>query len=83
MPRFPLEFLNRFETKTLARAVRRKLENGRAVARDDKRLASLDFAGKLGQPIFRFANGYCLHACIVATCSHTVHTAVAAIADRG
>src|SRR5580700_3231825 len=45
-PALPLEFLDRFETKTLARTVRRELENGRAVARDDNRLPPFDLPGE-------------------------------------
>ena len=68
----PLEFLDRFETKTLARPVRRQLENGRAIARDDNRLPPLDLAGEFRQAIFRFADRYRFHADIVATCGYNV-----------
>jgi hypothetical protein len=71
-PALPLEFLNRFEAKTLARSVRRQLENGRTIARDDNRLSPLDLARELRQAIFCFADGYRLHVEIVATCSYRV-----------
>ena len=69
-----LEFLDGLQSKTPGRPVRRQFEYRGAVAIHDYRLAPLDLARELGEPILRLANGHGFHGMdFVATCGHKVN----------